>query len=115
MSQRDGLPKYTDAGRIMVQVSPGRTRQAYEVLDYDGCSSVFWIKQEGDFDRWFDRYCKFKRAGIYIIDGVVGIVTPSESELQEYEVDWKFDRIRRAEGQELSSEILDPITEKREG
>jgi hypothetical protein len=82
----------------MVRVEKSRSDKRvfdYEVLDFDAEAAPSRIQDDSDFVSWLDEHCTFKRPGIYIIYDVQADFTPAIYGLQECEVRWHFDRIRR--------------------
>ena len=104
-------PSRKTPGRILVRVGPtGSTvyRHEYEVLDYDGDSSVHWIVDGVGFDYWLDQ-CAFPGDGVYVIEDITVSVSRVDGWETDDEEDWNWAEPRPATPDEIASEALKPI------
>lgn len=98
------LPSYRAPGWLLVVVEPttGTYAWDYDVLGYDGGSSVFWISEGTGFDYWLDQYVEFPGPGTYLLTGIVGEYVRGDGwETDDYE-DWTVGDCRFATADEIA-------------
>lgn len=110
-------PDYKTPGRILVRIGPSETKvynHEYDVLDYDGDSSVFWINEGQGFDYWLDNVDFPAPEGVFVIEGITGEYIRGRGWLngevcEEDDEEFEFKAVRAATEEEIKAECLSDL------
>jgi len=74
----------------------------YEVLEWEGFSSVFWINEGVGFDWWLEERCQFPSSGVYLIENIRGDWIRGDGWMSEDREEWDHNDPRLATPEEIA-------------